>query len=778
MKQNGTFARDDLTASTDSLGSASLSSNILCNSTTTDSSSGRSTPSFRKRPKRPDIKITEHKEYVEIRRFDSVSSLASDTGSVGADCVDIPDEVFAKAIFSSEYNKQNNHLGNHIHEFEETLRHDTPIPKSKTETEVDEVDSVAIEKICLSRPESPTAKFLEPIIKGNQRNITSELISRLSPLLHRLTALEEQNKKISSMQVKIAVLQEEKRQLTSMLKQKRNSEESSLTPSNEHKTSTKQEGSSQRNVSSHLDKSDIVITDITTEEYVKNLKSEKTFKDKGVQKYLELYTEIAHKQTSTEDFMNGIQRNEVSQAEVIYSNKLNEAKPNYKDSNCQVNSKPICSDKNIGTLNGLFVDKAICENRAEKKYTSKSCQFMTSNSDTETQTVIRRSNQNTMVGASVNHMVDSEVGDGNAEIITSNESSQTEAIQTNNQESQCASVKTKTRSTTCGSSFNSLKSVASQHNTLSLDFSCGDFIAEIVTKNVATHCIPQTEDHGTNPLPIDTKDFGCSMVPKISDVGVGDTDVHHIVCDLCQNKRSRDFACGTYVNLEPCCIDDKLCDCVKPLQKTIGIGSHTIHDNFCDKCDNLKTKSIAVGEDKITDLLCDRCLNLTLHDTGVGDCRIDDVLCDKCSKSGNCIDTGVGDSDVSKNPCEKCNQNENAQKPVLCNYCGNKVDLEDENLDANLQAMRESMNNLSSGMRRSSLKSNLNLALELEQESCSSSTKGRKNSLESPSYNAQQMPLEDFERAADNDFPVALSDEEDIQERWLCVETYAEPCPS
>lgn len=88
------------------------------------------------------------------------------------------------------------------------------------------------------------------------------------------------------------------------------------------------------------------------------------------------------------------------------------------------------------------------------------------------------------------------------------------------------------------------------------------------------------------------------------------------------------------------------------------------------------------------------------------------------------------------------------------------------------------MNNLSSGMRRSSLKSNLNLAIELEQESCSSSTKGRKNSLESPSYNAQQMPLEDFESAADNDFPVALSDEEDIQERWLCVETYAEPCPS
>ncbi|XP_072019319.1 uncharacterized protein [Amphiura filiformis] len=111
--------------------------------------------------------------------------------------------------------------------------------------------------------------------------------------------------------------------------------------------------------------------------------------------------------------------------------------------------------------------------------------------------------------------------------------------------------------------------------------------------------------------------------------------------------------------------------------KTLGVGTCSILDNFCDRCDNHECVSQGVGECTIWDRLCDHCDNLITtsigvgsdlevksvatsvtpdfwsNTCGVGTCSVDDLLCDRCSN----LDTqslGVGDCTVLDRLCDRC----------------------------------------------------------------------------------------------------------------------------
>jgi hypothetical protein len=96
-----------------------------------------------------------------------------------------------------------------------------PINKSIT-SKIDITNGSNLKKLCFDRPNSPTSKFLSPLLE-NESELSNKIYRQLSPLLHKLSDLEGKVKTMSSLQVKVAVLQEEKRQLSSMLKNKRNS---------------------------------------------------------------------------------------------------------------------------------------------------------------------------------------------------------------------------------------------------------------------------------------------------------------------------------------------------------------------------------------------------------------------------------------------------------------------------------------------------------------------------------------------------------------------------
>ena len=80
------------------------------------------------------------------------------------------------------------------------------------------------------RSESPTSKLLQPIFQHamseDMYKALQSIRSEIQPKLSRLRKVEDENKLLAVLQVKLAVLQEEKRQLLNMLKQKRTAKQS------------------------------------------------------------------------------------------------------------------------------------------------------------------------------------------------------------------------------------------------------------------------------------------------------------------------------------------------------------------------------------------------------------------------------------------------------------------------------------------------------------------------------------------------------------------------
>ena len=277
------------------------------------------------------------------------------------------------------------------------------------------------------------------------------------------------------------------------------------------------------------------------------------------------------------------------------------------------------------------------------------------------------------------------------------------------------------------------------------DFSCGDNIADVQSLHKSLSCslLAQPQCHVTTSTigMIVTRDNGVqSSPPEHVSVAVGDDfdDVNNVICDQCTNLKTCDTGVGDYlyndneedIEYAPCCIDDKLCECVKPELADKSTGEFSLTDTFCDKCDNLQTTEVGVGEsDTMTVVWCEKCTETRTHDACVG--SNDDVIdkCDSCVQNQSIkvsVETrtvAVGDYDITNTKCGECEKNkrdsayfnfdfnmgaisngENGQcsscqqqqhQPIICHYCGNKVDLNDDSMDETLQAMRDSMQSMS-----------------------------------------------------------------------------------
>ena len=147
----------------------------------------------------------------------------------------------------------------------------------------------------------------------------------------------------------------------------------------------------------------------------------------------------------------------------------------------------------------------------------------------------------------------------------------------------------------------------------------------------------------------------CASV-ETSSCGVGDSSVDNVICDKCINLKTKSQGVGSF------CITDTYCDkCDSRKTRTVGVGETGFKDLLCDKCENTKTTSVGincvatsvtvgVSECCISDNYCDRCLHIRTNTVGVGDCCVTDSFCERCFNV-QMKSVGVGDFDVNKDTC-------------------------------------------------------------------------------------------------------------------------------
>ncbi|XP_066918149.1 uncharacterized protein [Clytia hemisphaerica] len=726
-------------------------------------SSGRSTPSFRKKPKRPEIKLSEHnkqyRDYIEILRAESLQSLHSEQGENGDQGagVEISEEMIAKAFLSS-------HMKN---ELSDNFTTSTPHASNGN---VESIDRLKAQRICMRRPTSPASIFLQPLLEAeNSDNLLTEIYDKLVPVLNKAKQQETELDQLSTLQVKVAVLQEEKRQLAALLKEKR-------------------ENSAKEN--------------------------SKGTRDVGVQKTLEILTEISHVSSQTAQLeTSSILIGDDSPAWLDKMDKGIQQQVISTDSSCQ--NEPVeTTDFGTETFQTVMQDCGL--DPIEKQMNSVSCQKTPRTNTHHTQTAQKTFETfSSMIGCSSTALVDQ--GAGRDHEVSFNDNTAQTSIE---QESiSCQTVAMVTSSA-------SIQVDPLPGN----DFSCGVGIADLKMVDRAVEYFPEQSDACVSTEVKETRDSGVQRSPDSVSVAIGDGNVFDVICDRCSTLETRDLGTGCHVTSDtPSCIDDKLCECVKPQVCDISVGDFSISDTFCDRCDNLQTRDIGVGNilltrhvcvgnnlqtrnmgvgnniqtldanvgnnlqtsdmcvgnnlltrdfgvgnnlqtrnmgvghnlqtqdasvgnnlqtseigigdsETMTTIWCDKCTNLKTREICVGgDYDINNIVCDECNNKPATTSVAIGDYDVTDTKCEDCEKNskrdssyfnfdfniENMtrdshvqpqqQKPIICHYCGNKVDLDDDDMDETLQQMRDSMHKLSNkqsgGLKRSDARKHLNLDL-------------------------------------------------------------------
>lgn len=128
-------------------------------------------------------------------------------------------------------------------------------------------------------------------------------------------------------------------------------------------------------------------------------------------------------------------------------------------------------------------------------------------------------------------------------------------------------------------------------------------------------------------------------LPTMVSTGVGDLSVQDSYsCDRCSrhddNQRNRTVSCGTElkqntIGVGSCKITDTFCNtCNTKKIRSIGTGADSIYDVICDKC--IANHSGKVSQRGDPDNLCDRCANMKTRTIGVGDSRLTDNFCQRC----------------------------------------------------------------------------------------------------------------------------------------------------
>ena len=735
-------------------------------------SSGRSTPnSVKRRPKQPNILLPSnhgvYQDYVEIRRPESISSCysESDRSSIISDgsFFDLSEEITEAISPDARLS---------VSELEETLtEYDVADKELEKNLDCFKLHEHTIKQLCIQRPNSPTSNFLSSIIPSESSpDIISQMHYKLSPLLHKIQKFEEQSKKLNSLQVKLAVVQEEKRQLSAMLEKRRQQV-------NEINQLSEQEGLHKKKQT--LSFSPIYLSVVGFNQKVDKYTNTNDYtiksSDVGVQKCLEFDGCLKHKETMTN---NPAMKDTGTNVSVGVLVKGCQIKAETIDFSCQTDLKLLCINKDTQTNKIIVKDSSFGDEIAEKFYTNSSTQISKVYSNTFTQCNLPEYlDKNIMVGISSNHLVEKGTGDLVADVLLFSSEVQTDKMIKTNQATECK-VSMSEKSLSVGCSYAHLKSTSSQCCVDVKNFQCGEGFAVLQFKDASSNVGVTMVDAYTSTRLIETKSTSTWCEIKTNSVCVGDCSIFDMFCDRCSNLEVQSIGIGEYVNKSLCCVNDKMCECVKHATISVGTSDDAVSDIFCDHCKNLKTSSVGIGENKIDDIFCDKCCNLKTVSCGIGECTIDDLLCDHCTNktffdvavsedsvdSGFCISClsrevvsiGIGEGNIHDTSCSKCIANEDKfvfdvdilnavslqqqqQQAALCHYCGNKVDLNDSNLDESLQAMRDSMHNFASGMKRSTVSRALNL------ESCDDSFYKSKDDLESP----------------EDDYRAIMSDEED-----------------
>ncbi|XP_023243297.1 KN motif and ankyrin repeat domain-containing protein 1-like [Centruroides sculpturatus] len=83
-------------------------------------------------------------------------------------------------------------------------------------------------------------------------------------------------------------------------------------------------------------------------------------------------------------------------------------------------------------------------------------------------------------------------------------------------------------------------------------------------------------------------------------------------------------------------------------------GSCSIHDTFCNRCELRQMETIGVGDQNLYDVLCDRCQNVKLTDVAVGEEKFP-VFHSIGINTVETLDRTVSSSDSGIHVCDKCN---------------------------------------------------------------------------------------------------------------------------
>ena len=677
------------------------------------------------------------------------------------------------------------------------------------------------------RSDSPTSKLLQPIFQHAMSVDTYKALqtirAEIQPKLSRLRKVEDENKLLAVLQVKLAVLQEEKRQLLNMLKQKRTAKQSI---SSRHSSTGSSPQSSPISFQSETEDTFVIrpnpqraklnkdtqtdVCGLSDSESVcpvcrrkMNESSKEIVSEELVAEADSALVESAPSQDSSLDILEnhdfdaklveiphktekilidvGVQHHlVVCHAETATAAmKLKDMAVG--DSEAFVYTDNVSTETEVKTFvesstGDDIVEKLVCDVSTQESITVTDMSSQIDESPRECKSTMAGYTCAEFVSAEVQcspNFKDASFGDELAEkILVDKEAQLLLEVEDKGVQNVFNIVD---KSTTCGCGFQNMRSLSVEAHVPTVDFMCGDGQATILTSTKSCQQIVDHQDVALSPVEWKTSEFGayCNLdVKEANSIAIGDDTTTDLLCDHCANVELVSVGVGMYGNTENaalcgfndnlCRTDDKLCECSPPDLCDVGSGDSLLNNVICDICANRQYSSVACGEDKIDDSFCDKCENLQLETKSCGEGDVNIVLCDKCLRKGDMHEIGVGENDVFGTDCAKCEKlsqttdfvnvsmselepgtpysngherrrrkseslpdfderratsmssetefceevykimanttisTEAQQEPVICNYCGNKVDLNDKNLDVALIAMR---NNLGSYTR-------------------------------------------------------------------------------
>ena len=658
------------------------------------------------------------------------------------------------------------------------------------------------------RSKSPTSKLLQPIFRYPMSEdlfkVLEGIRAEISPKLSRLERLENENKLLAVLQVKLAVLQEEKRQLLNTLKQKRSSRQSM---SSNHSSKTSSPLSSPVSFQSEADEVFVIRPHPHRARTSKSVQTEKIEQDFSQSVCPYCYGTVKHSSAEivtrnnrkTEDGHNVLPQMKAHGEEIVIDQILTKSDAQLLNDGYDVEPHALSPKVKYADVDGILAHRETIDASTQteikevrdfsvggeviEQYTANaSTQCLVESSEAYSQhDAITHENKSVLAGCPCSEYADFGVqcqpelrsvsfGDGVVEKVCVDKGVQ-QAVSVSSKEVVCHTP-TSEKSSMCGCCLEDRVSVECQTRIPRADFTCGDGVAVIEPVNKTCQAVVNRTSIRLSPIEWEKSDFNlqCNLDQKQSHtIGLGDCATDDVLCEKCLNSDLISIGVGAY-NLENqrvdyaadnlCRIDDKLCECFRPTTCEKGSGDFPIDYVTCDSCRNRAFETVACSDDRVDKLLCDSCVDRQLESRGCGENDVNFLVRDECAHKRPVKDIGIGDADVFDVVCDSCQEPVDAsgyinvsivdrdtehsnsiamrnvaikdrnveggeiedrkrlmsassetefceevynimanstmydnseQKPVICNYCGNKVDVNDTEMDSALNEMRNNL---------------------------------------------------------------------------------------